>query len=58
VIIGVLLSLGFLLITPVVAKKLNLPGHENLTTSAIFDRAGDLMKMLFQFGGEVEWSPE
>jgi len=55
-IVGVLLSLVFLFVFPLLFAKMNITWHENLTAGNVFRRAGDMVRMMFRFGGDFEWS--
>lgn len=52
-ILGIVLTLAFLFVFPLVFKRIKLPGHEVYTATNIFRQAGYLTTSLFSFGREA-----
>lgn len=52
-IIGVILTIFLLTIFPVIFKQLKVTGYEIYTAKNVFERAGEIVNKLFQFGQVV-----
>jgi hypothetical protein len=52
-IIGVILTIFLLTVFPVIFRQLKVSGYEVYTAKNVFERAGDIINKLFQFGQVV-----
>lgn len=52
-ILGIIMTIAFLFIFPLIFKRIQLPGYEVYTASNVFKQAGVLIRGLFLFGREA-----
>lgn len=52
-IIGIILTIFLLTIFPVIFSQLKVTGYEVYTARNVFDRAGEIINKLFEFGKVV-----
>jgi uncharacterized BrkB/YihY/UPF0761 family membrane protein len=52
-ILGIILTLSFLFIFPIIFKRMKLPGYEMYTASNVFSHASYLLRSLIGFGSEA-----